>query len=526
MIRFFFLSVLILITWATVVLHRGVFPSPSTSIHPNSVDKALWIPKETIGINQLFLFGAPQDRGYQAGKITKQLLNRQERELAAIMDNFIPSRILQRGLYILLMRWFWGIETFFEPEFVDEMWGISQFTTNELNYIADPLTRQVGYLGIHEVGQMFVDMHLVDMGCTLLAAPKRGQSNSWIIGRNFDFEAGRIFDEEKIMKWVFPDQGSSYLSVIWAGMVGGVTGVNEHGVYLSINAAGSKDFSRYGTPSTLVLIKALQYARTAEEAIEIIKTSQLFITDIFVVVDKLSPLYRIEKSPLKTRIIPHVDATIISNHLIHADFKDDPVNRFRKTELTSVQREKRGIELLHRHPNPTPAEMLTMLRDKQTASDSPILLGNRATIDSLIATHSVIYDTEKQTFYVSKGPSLVGESLGFDLKRSFALKHPVLINSLPSDPTISVTRYFEINSSLKQLETALALLRKGKCLSAKALISQSTSANNHYLYHLAQGNLYECTGDLVSAKLSWQRATSLNPSYSKHMVYLKGKLNL
>ena len=64
-----------------------------------------------------------------------------------------------------------------------------------------------------------------------------------IIGRNFDFEGGRIFDDEKILKWVFPSNGIPFVSVIWAGMVGAVTGVNASGVYISINAAGTVCFN-------------------------------------------------------------------------------------------------------------------------------------------------------------------------------------------------------------------------------------------------------------------------------------------
>ncbi len=205
---------------------------------------------------------------------------------------------------------------------------------------ADRFTRQVAYHGLHEIGQTFVDFGWQDMGCTLFAVPF-GQS--WLIGRNFDFVAGRVFDEDKIVKWVYPTRGIPYVSVIWGGMVGGVTGINEKGIYLSINAGGSADFARYGTPSTLVLTKVLQFASTAEEAIKIIQDSQMFITDILVLVDaKSGTAYRIEKSPRRAPIFRLTGPTVVTNHLLDPIWQNDKINEFRKANLTSIAREARG----------------------------------------------------------------------------------------------------------------------------------------------------------------------------------------
>src|SRR4030095_3151489 len=276
---------------------------------------------------------------------------------------------------------------------LEESYGVSLSASPEFNFLLDPFSRQIAYLGLHEVGQMMIDRGTAAMACTVFAVPHEG---SWVVGRNFDLEGGKIFDEEKILKWVFPDKGFAFVSVIWAGMVGGVTGVNENGVYISINAAGSSDFARFGTPSSLVLLKALQFSRTADDARKIIEDSKMFITDIFVVADSHSPyLFRIEKSPRRFYTLKETQPTIITNHLMGATWGSDETNEFRKRESTTLYREARGRALLRdvEAANPQSLEkyVLSMLRDKNDREGNPLPLGNRQAIDALIAAHSVMY---------------------------------------------------------------------------------------------------------------------------------------
>jgi len=90
---------------------------------------------------------------------------------------------------------------------LEEMYGVSKSTSTDFDFLLDRFTRQIAYHGLHEVGQLAVDQGSDSMGCTVVALPHK---RNWIIGRNFDFEGGRIFDSEKIMKWVFPERGYSF----------------------------------------------------------------------------------------------------------------------------------------------------------------------------------------------------------------------------------------------------------------------------------------------------------------------------
>lgn len=464
MIRFFksFFSISVLLcllffTWVLSIYHLGVFKAadlPQVNFKQMDVNRiAQWQPRNPSGgINQLVLEGNALERGYAAGIKTRALLKTQEASLIERLKNTLPNPLLRNLFIVGLIRWFYGIDHYLERQWLEEMYGVSQSASSEYNYLADPYVRQIAYHGLHEVGQMFVDFGS-DFGCTVFAIPV---NDSWVIGRNFDFEGGRIFDEDKILKWVFPDKGNAFVSVIFAGMVGAVSGVNDKGVYVSINAAGSKDFKRYGTPSTLVALKVLQEAPNVEEARQIIQNAQMFITDIFVVADSNSPvIYRIEKSPQQSVAIPLTEASAITNHLLGSPWAKDFINLYRKNNLTSQVRLERAevllAELAKKQLTSTSLvveNVLAFLRDKKNKQGVPYPLGNRKAIDALIATHSVIYDGKAQNFYVSQGPSLVGPFLGYDLAQSFRLKKPQRIRSLPGDPEISSETYYRTKEKL------------------------------------------------------------------------------
>jgi len=342
---------LMLFTWAILIFHYAdLKPTQNFSTSDLRVsDYGTWVDKNYMGINQMILKGPPFERSWAAGQLTKSFMHAEEDDLIAKFRKVIPSRFLQYVFQVVGIRWFWGIDSYFRPEHLDEMYGTSFAASEKHNDLLQPYTRQVAFHGLHEVGQMMVDQQSADFGCTLLAYPLAGK---WIIGRNFDFEGGRIFDEEKIMKWVFPNEGYAFLSITWAGMVGAVTGINEHGVYISMNAAGSNEYVRFGTPTTLVLLHALQSSKNAAEAVEIIRNAQFFITDIFMVSDREGTLIKIEKSPKNVEVLKITEPIAVANHLTSERWKSDSVNLYRSSELTSHYREKSGYRILSKIKSP------------------------------------------------------------------------------------------------------------------------------------------------------------------------------
>lgn len=519
----------LLSAWTVAVYHRAVLiaPEPSTLAETGRA-RSQFIPRSEAKIHQLVVEGSAYERGELAGRHTSHLLLLQEQSLNGKLNEIIPSTFLRRAMQVLAMRWFWGADAYFESWAKEEMFGVGKWAPPEFDHLADGYTRQAAYHGLHEVGQMMVDQGLEDMGCTVVAYPEGG---GWVIGRNFDFEGGLVFDTEKIMKWVFPTDGHAFVSVIWAGMVGVVTGVNDRGVYVSLNAAGSDDFKRHGTPSTLVITKALQNATTARDAVEIIKRESMFITDIFVVADRRSDiLYRVEKSPGKVEVLEHREPVAIANHLVAPVWNEDSVNQYRKSDLTTLYRADRGQYLLNRLKSEAREgglnhEILSILRDKGEHGGKRLHLGNRRAIDGLVATHAVIYNTRENLLYVSEGPALTRPLHGFDLEASFAARAPVRKGELPADPNVTPEQYFAVKASLTELARAKRLLKQKKCEEAGHLIGRAHALfNESSQYYEALGDLKKCRGDHPGAKESWTRAVELVPAYARQAKSLEEKL--
>jgi predicted choloylglycine hydrolase len=522
---------LLLVTWSTLVFHLSVLTPPqSEEVRQKATPTSIWIDKSQFGMHQVILSGNPRERGLAYGRHTQSLLYQQEKALTEKLKEFIPSQWLLKVLDVLTIRWFWGLDSYFEPWMLQEMDGVSQSASHEFDYLADRFTRQIAYHGLHEVSQMTIDQGMDAMGCTVAAIPFE---KSWIIGRNFDFEGGRIFDSEKVLKWVFPDQGYAYVSVIWAGMVGALTGVNENGIYISLNAAGSNDFRRYGMPSTLVLLKALQFSKSADDAIQILRNEIMFITDIFVVLDsKAGRLYRVEKSPQSTEVIPLSKPAIVTNHLIGKTWENDPINLYRKKELTSEMRAARGESLLKSLPKRSIKStvegerfILSLLRDKGEMNGKPLYFGNRRAIDPLIAAHSVVYNAVDEILFVSQGPGISGGFSGFDLRASFKSRKPEFVRELPKDPLVSEQLFQNVHFAAVEISQAEQAIKKGQCKTGREKLDQAAL---HYQessgYYTVLGDYYQCKQDLNAARSAWKKALSLYPPYLRQIHYLEEKI--
>lgn len=510
-------------TWCILVYHIGVLPPPT--IDPSDSAEAEWIDKKEMGIHQLILSGDAYSRGLKAGRLTSEILRQQEQDLTAQLFRIIPEPAM-KILEIPLIRYFWGAEKFVEPWMLQEMYGVSKSAPQEFNRLIDGYTRQFAYHGLHEVGQMMVDQGGEDMGCTVVAV--RAGKN-WVLGRNFDFEGGRILDSEKIMKWVYPRHGYAYVSVIWAGMVGAVTAINEHGLYMSLNAGGSSEYRRFGMPTTLLLAKTMREAKTAQEAIKILERQPTFITDIFVLFDtRAGRLYRIEKSPLNMEVLPLKGPTAISNHLVSEHFKNDHTNLMRQAELTTIHRSERGEELVEqlaqrnfRSGRELERPILNILRDK-----AGLNLGNRRAIDALIATHAVVYNAEDEVLFVNRGPGLAGEFIGFDLKTSFRTHHPVVARTLPRDPQVSDEMFARVHESALKVSEAAKALRRRQCPLAEAALKEAVEKfSDSPNYHLTLGDFKdECAHDKEGAIQSWRKALSLTPAYAREGAHVRAQL--
>ncbi|MBA2405530.1 MAG: hypothetical protein H0V66_12210, partial [Bdellovibrionales bacterium] len=325
----------------------------------------------------------------------------------------------------------------------------------------------------------------------------------------------------------FPDKGYPFLSVIWGGMVGAVTGINQQGIFVAINAAGSDDFARIGTPTTIIVKNILTHSKSLEEAIQILEDSSVFITDIFIMADrKTNRVVVVEKSPAKMDVHFLKESEVVANHLQAKIWAGDINNENRKTNLTSEFRFKRGMELIAAKTYAHPLEKtVDLLSDKNLYEKRQGHLGHRGAIDSLIASQSVIYDMSKGVFYVNLGPGTSGKFLGYDMDKSFAKKYPVQVDEI-RNLNMSEAEYGQWQKRMLTVTQAKQALNSHKCDEVKASIRQiNTPDFVHYDKESLLGDYAAtCLKDLTQARVHWTRALSYNPPYVKQRNILQEKL--
>lgn len=512
---------LILMTTFVFIQHQGM-------VIPKKVDEQRVGAAGRLvqdGQRHIFLAGNDYHRGQELGRLLKKDLYTVESSMIRKMHHFIPNPLIQKAIFTFAMVWFHDIERFIDEGVMLEMQGISQYASHDFDYLADGLTRHLAYHGLHEVGQMFVDEDRVDMGC--FAGVFKTQENSWIIGRNFDFDVDGLFDRERILKWTFPEKGNAFLSIAWPGMVGVVTGINEKGLLAFLNSAGSDDFKRVGTPTTLILKKILENATSLEEGIRILEESQTFITDIFLLADTNSKkVALIEKSPKRISIRYMNQSGVISNHLTDRIWEGDRNNQKRMDELTSMSRFERGEEILNsKKDTPSVEQMMLLLRDKSLPGNKKTHLGHRGSIDSLIASQSVIFDMDQGIFYVNSGPGTQGKYIGYNIKKSFAEKMPIIVKTLPEDE-VSAEVYREWQEWMILVTEGRDALKRKDCIHSKKIVTQINQKNfDHYDKERLLGDYSEtCLGDVAQAKEHWRSSLKLHSPYLKQRKYLEEKL--
>jgi isopenicillin-N N-acyltransferase-like protein len=520
----------ILVTLALILVTLVIFANHVGNAIPVTVDEsikmpAVYIEKTENSHRQIILKGSSYNRGFEFAKYTKKVILMEEELMTSKLDHFIGNSFIQKTFFTMMMLWFHDVDSFVDQDSLEEMQGVAHWAPNKYEYLASNFTRQIAYHGMHEVGQMFVDEDRVDMGCFVSAI--QSPTKHWVIGRNFDFDIDGLFDREKILKWVFPEKGYAFLSVIWPGMVGVVSGVNVHGLYASVNAAGSDDFARVGTPTTIVVKKILNTTKTLDEAIELIKNSQVFITEIFVLGDvEKNRVVVVEKSPARFSVKILNKSNVIANHLEGKIWDNDKTNLKRKVELTSELRKKRGLELIKQEIYADPvAHTAMILRDRNLLEGKKSHLGNRGAIDSFIASQSLIFDMENNIFYVNLGPGTTGKFIGYDLKKSFEKQYPVVAKELPAVGP-SQADYDHWQSSMQKVTSAKAELNKGHCENVATVLTLLNRENFiHYDKLRLQGDYAsKCLKDENAAKLAWTEALSYYPPYEKQRKYLEEKI--
>ena len=156
----------------------------------------------------------------------------------------IPSTFYQHFLKYVIGWFNRNLDKNVSEEYKEEIYGVSESASDNYDYIGSKYQRILNYHAAHDIGHALQNMALV--GCTSFGTwNDKSEDSTMIIGRNFDFYVGDKFAEDKIVAFYNPSKGYKFMTVTWGGFIGAVSGMNEKGVTVTINAAKTDIPSRF-----------------------------------------------------------------------------------------------------------------------------------------------------------------------------------------------------------------------------------------------------------------------------------------
>ncbi|HLO61203.1 MAG TPA: C45 family peptidase [Bacteroidales bacterium] len=517
LLGFLVLIVVLVIYFTIVAVDRPPHIADKSSLsiqrqHPDSTTWVYgnnWMHKSKSGLWEVYLEGKPFERGAAFGQLTKELLYYQETTFFDQIRELVPS-----DRYLKVLKYFTAffnrnLDKSIPEEYKDEIYGTSFACAPEYDFIGSGYQRQLNYHAAHDIGHALQGLNLV--GCTSFSVWDAKASDSCLlVGRNFDFYMGDKFAENKIVCFVNPSEGNRFMMITWADLIGVVSGMNEKGLTITLNASRSSVPKQAATPVTLLAREILQYASTIDEAYTIAKRRKLFVSESLMIGSaKDHSTAIIEKSPLKTSLFRSTGNQIIcSNHFQSDAFANDEDNIENIKGSDSYMRYQRVEELLKRHEKMNESDVAAVLRDQRVMGDRNAGMGNQLSINQLIAHHSVIFKPDSLLVWVSTSPWQLGQYVAYDLHEVFGSKkspvsacHEIALENrvIPADTFLNSPDYMKF-IDFRKMSAELRTYGKNKEPLPEGFIDEYETKNpEFYQEYVNLSSYFEKTGDYADA---------------------------
>ncbi|MCK4662765.1 MAG: choloylglycine hydrolase [Bacteroidales bacterium] len=464
-----------------------------------------WLKKSETAYWELYIEGNnPFELGAVNGMLTKELINIQEQAFTNKIYEFIPSKFYLRFLKYFIGWFNRDIDKFIDEEYLMEIYGVSLSASKKYEYISDNYRRMLNYHAAHDIGHALSDFALI--GCTSFSVwDNKAIDSCLLIGRNFDFYFSDEFAKNKVITFINPPKGYKFVSVSWASMIGVLSGMNETGLTVTINASKSDIPTKAATPISILSRKILQYAKNIDEAIEIAKNSKTFVSESIMIgsaIDNKTVI--IEKSPNAMDVfISDNNYIVCSNHFQSKAFKENELNIENIINSSSLYRQQRCEELISSFNQIGYKEAAYILRNKNGKNNKNIGFGNEKAMNQLISHHSVIFMPKKKIMWVSTYPYQLGKYIAYNLDSVFNLANKLnekveLYNknlTIPND-TFLLSDQYDNYVEYKKLKVLLnKAINKGNADIKEKIITKFINLNPEYYYsYFLAGNYYLFAG--------------------------------
>jgi hypothetical protein len=222
--------------------------------------------------------------------------------------------------------------------------------------------------------------------------------------------------------------------------------MNAAGLALVVHGGRALEPKLEGESVVHTMRDVLGRARTVTEALALMGGRPPMVSHLVLLVDAAGRVAVAERAPgAPLHVRPGSGKVPLTNHF-EGPLAGDPRNRDVEARTSTLARRKRLDELLANLPEGASVErVVATLRDKNGPGGAPLPLGDRRSLDALIATHSVVMDATARMLWLSEGPHLVGRYLRFDLAKllepTFDPRHDEPVEALPADEIQRDGRY-------------------------------------------------------------------------------------
>ena len=397
-------------------------------------------------ILEVRLTGDPERIGHDHGRLLYPEMVENEGTLYAQFNHYVPIPPARWLLMDISRLQFRGVDQRMPEDRRREIAAqAAAFTPDPYDGVLPTYQRLVFLQSLYDIALSFEHSPL--LGCTSFALTgDAAEDGHVLLARNFDFEAGPIFDEKKAVFLIREEGKIPYASVAWPGLVGTVTGMNAEGLALVVHGGRAREPRPEGEPVVHTMRELLGRARTTKEALALLATKEPMVSHMVMLADPSGDVAIAERAPGEPLFVRRGQGKVpLTNHF-EGPFATDPANVRVETVTSTRPRRIRLDELLANLPRGASVErVVSVLRDKKAIGGGDAPLGDRKTLDALIATHSVVMDTTARALWVSEGPHLAGRYLRFDLAAlldpAFTPKPDDPIGTLPQDDIMNDGRY-------------------------------------------------------------------------------------
>lgn len=375
-----------------------------------------WLMQDPSGIWVVYVEGSPYERGLAYGELCQELIHEQEVIFVDQIEKMLGDGLAQSMIKHFVVWFNRNMEEHIPLEYQQEIYGVSQSFSSEFDWVAPKYHRVLNYHAAHDIGHALKDLAIVGCSSFSVRGPYSADS-TLLVGRNFDFYMGPEFAKQRLVTINKPDSGLAYISYSWAGMMGVVSGMNENGLCVTINAASSEMPTGAKDPISLVAREVLQYASTIDEAYKICKKREVFVSEILMVTsatDGRSAL--IEVSPNGSAILdPATDTLFCTNHYQSVTFANSETNLLNiQTSDSKYRYELLETNVLGQAPL-EPSAAAAILSNPNGEDGKHIGFGNPKAINQMIGHHSVIFKPEEGLVWFSAWPDQLAGYHAFDL---------------------------------------------------------------------------------------------------------------